>query len=97
MDKTFTVQIGNSDNKLTQKEWSDYVHELSKSLEYIGATIHFAGGSVNWSPWQNYCVVFCIENNITERFATFLNFMEPMKKKYRQDSIAVTEGITELL
>jgi hypothetical protein len=92
--KTATLQIGNSDDKLTQKEWSDYVNEISKTLEYRKIAIHFSGGSVNWAQWQNYAWVIALNE---EAISELLSQLCLIRKKYRQDSVAWTEGDTEFI
>lgn len=101
--KTITLQIGNSDNKLTQQEWSKFVNDIDYYLintmsHYI--KVHFSGGSNNSSPFQNFCWVFeknCIEiedyvlDTIKKQVSKFA------KEIYNQDSIAWTEGVTEFV
>lgn len=80
------IQIGNSDNKLTQQEWSNFVNETDNVLRYFGQ-FHFNGGSNSYQPWQNYCwVIECNEIVKLERE------LRKLVKKYKQDSIAVITG-----
>ena len=51
--ETVTIQIGNSDDKLTQKEWSSFVAWIEYDLKsMIGVEFHFSGGSANHTPWD---------------------------------------------
>ena len=101
--KTITLQIGNSDNKLTQQEWSRFVRDVNQYLngtmcKYI--TIHFSGGSHSYAPWQNYCWVFQKINTDIEDYVldTIKNQIAKFaKEEYKQDSIAWTEGVTEFV
>lgn len=101
--KTITLQIGNSDDKLSQRDWSYFVNEIDHYLNvtmsrYI--TIHFSGSSHSYAPWQNFCWVFQKLNDEIEQYVLD-NIKSQIvifaKEKYRQDSIAWTEGTTELV
>jgi hypothetical protein len=48
--------IGNSDDKLTQVVWSQFVRNVTAMVEAVaaeGAQVHFAGYSAPAQPWQN--------------------------------------------
>ena len=89
--KTVTLQIGNSDDKLTQKEWSRFTQEVGSAVSQFAAQIHFSGSSGTCAPWQNAAWVFAIEPlNDTELKAV----VTYLRAEYRQDSAAWTEGET---
>lgn len=48
---TVVVQIGNSNNKLSQKDWSCFVSEIDDLIKDYKVQIHFRGGSSWDSPW----------------------------------------------
>lgn len=92
--KTITLQIGNSDDKLSQRDWSYFVNEIDHYLNvtmsrYI--TIHFSGSSHSYAPWQNFCWVFQKLNDEIEQYVLD-NIKSQIvifaKEKYRQHSIA---------
>lgn len=90
---TYAVQIGNTDNKLTQQEWSDFVDAVERVILSKADMTHFNGGSAARAPWQNHCWVFDILGPLDY-------LRRPLKElamKYRQDSIAVTVGETEFV
>ena len=91
--KTVTIQIGNSDDKLTQLQWSNFVDAVDSAIAAFKGQPHFSGGSDNAKPWQNYCWVFLLEDDplITESFQRQL---ADVRAKYQQDSVAWTEGKT---
>lgn len=94
MAQTVTIQIGNTDNKLTQQEWSNFVMTIEKRLKTLGVTFHFSAGSATEAPWQNYCwVVEASELTV----ANIRNMLLVMTRWYDQDSIAMTVGQTELV
>lgn len=43
--KTYTILIGNSDNKLKQVAWADFVAGLAAIVKDFATTIHFSGSS----------------------------------------------------
>jgi hypothetical protein len=92
---TVTIQIGNSDNKLTQKEWARFINEALKEISDIWSNkIHFSGGSSAESPWQNYCwVVECDASRIND----LKESLSILGKQFNQDSVAFTTGETEFV
>jgi hypothetical protein len=93
MTMTITLQIGNSDDKLTQIEWSDYVKMMTSVVDAYKQELHFSAGSPTNSRWQNYCWVFTIENDNLVRDALYRQVYD-IRQKYKQDSAAFTEGKT---
>jgi len=55
---TVYISIGNSDDKLTQAEWSQYVVEIIARVVSIGHT-HGAWFSLPHTAYQNAC--WCVE------------------------------------
>jgi hypothetical protein len=92
--KTVTIQIGNSDDKLTQKEWSSFCEYIGFEIVRVAAHVHFSGASDTTAPWQNTAWVFEIEPSDIEplkgRIAT-------VRAEYQQDSVAWTEGDTSFI
>ena len=62
---TVVVQIGNSDDKLSQREWSEYVGDIQRVVGRWSEEIHFSGGSSFGAPWQNACWVLEVEDKRT--------------------------------
>ncbi len=92
--KTITIQIGNSDDKLTQKEWARYVHNVCESVACAASQIHFAGASPGENEWQNYCLVFNVH---PEREQSLREEVTSQREAHKQDSVAWTEGETEFI
>lgn len=88
-----TIQIGNTDNALTQQEWSLFCSQLRVMCANVGQ-IHFAGGSNPDSPYQNYCVCVDVTESELENFKTKIS---DLRLRFRQDSIAFTKGFTQFL
>lgn len=92
--KTITVQIGNSDDKLTQKEWSEFTLEVHESIMDYSNEIHFSGGSYFNAPWQNAAWIFTVSSQKTMPLRELLL---NAAVRFRQDSIAWTEGVTTFI
>ena len=91
--KTVTLQIGNSDDKLTQLEWATFIARVKDLLEETaGTVVHFFGCSYGIECWQNACWVFETENPIQ-----ICVEMKKLREKYKQDSVAWTEGGTAFI
>lgn len=92
--KTVVIQIGNTDNKLTQSEWSRFVHAVNCNLAdlRLDASVHFRGSPPGDAPWQNYCWVLTAEslNDLQGRLGRLAH-------AFHQESIALTVGDTEFV
>jgi hypothetical protein len=93
-NETLTIQIGNSDNKLTQSEWSEFVWAVRNILRGKANVIHFFGGSVNWAEWQNVCWVAEVP---FYRIPDLKEQLSEIGKAFKQDGVAVTVGVTEFV
>jgi hypothetical protein len=90
--KYCVVTIGNSDNKLTQREWSLFCTEVRTVVESYAKTVHFQGWSAPGSHYQNMCITF----EADERFnRTGLNVIKRslvhIAKTYNQNAIAFAQ------
>lgn len=92
--KTVTVQIGNSDDKLTQEEWSRFVQCVQIAIKTYGSQMHFRGGAAADAPWQNYAWVFAI---LPHRLRALRTELTNIGIKFRQESVALTIGKTEFI
>lgn len=90
---TVAIQIGNSDDKLTQKQWACFVLELRNLVENMGQ-IHFWGASANYEPWQNLC---CVAEFYENAIHTLKVRLTELRTKYEQDSAAVLIGETQFI
>lgn len=103
---TVYVSIGNSDDKLTQAEWSLFYEATDKALRSAASTVHGQWASDPTSPWQNACWCLTIVPNqqvitwageqkkqidwVRERLAQLAH-------TYCQGSIAWAEAVTEFI
>lgn len=81
------ILIGNSDDKLSQKEWSSFVREVNYAIRAGAKQIHFNGYSDNAAPFQNACWV-CEPDHLSD----LVGKLQEIRKAFRQDSIAIING-----
>ncbi len=89
---TVTIQIGNSDDKLTQREWSDYVTDVQFAIQNHGGDVHFSGGSPTDEVWQNFCFVCNVSR--PRDVDGLKQALRAVRLRFRQDSAAMTVGET---
>jgi hypothetical protein len=87
---TVVIQVGNSDDKLTQKEWADFVDEMNGIVTGT-LTMHFHGFCPGNMPWQNACWIGTGEEVAVKRM---LDRIKDCRSRFKQDSVAVTLGGT---
>jgi hypothetical protein len=92
---TWVIQIGNSDNKLTQQEWYAFVCDVDSILLSYATCTHFNGGSDSRAAWQNHCWVFQVDERNHD--ARILSELRGLCVRYNQDSIALIRGTTEFI
>ena len=88
---TVTLQIGNSDDKLSQAEWSNFFRDCHDCIIDHSEAVHFAAPSIGSALWQNGCFVAEISD---DDIAIFSLELTAIRMRYRQDSVAVTYGKT---
>ncbi len=91
------IGVGNSDDKLTQREWADYHREVDLAVHArlaAGATVHGHWLSDPAAPWQNAC--WCIEAKPSVAYKLKAD-LAVIAGRYRQDSIAWSEATTEFI
>ena len=90
------ISIGNSDDKLTQAEWSSFTHRIRSEINVWAKAVHGAWFSLPNAPWQNAC--WCVEFEKDVHAQEVREALTAARTEFRQDSIAwaaVTE--TEFL
>lgn len=93
--KTGVIQIGNSDDKLSQTDWAQFILDITLIVSRYRIHQHFNGFSAAESPWQNACWVIDIPD---DRHLEMLHVeMGTIAQKYKQKSIALTVGDTEFI
>ena len=85
-----TISIGNSDDKLSQKEYAMFVAAVDAVLAKVDSQLHFRGFSPGDTPWQN--AVWLVE--CTDIAAQVIREeLRGLAALFRQDSIFVLSGI----
>lgn len=91
---TVYVSIGNSDDKLSQQEWSRFVGEVDRIVRVAAARVHGAWLSPSAAPFQNAC--WCFEVTLTTARRLRVELVA-VGGRYRQDSVAWAVAETDLL
>lgn len=91
---SIAIQIGNSDDKLEQREWAAFVASVQGAVEQAASEIHFVGASGATAPWQNAAWIFECDGRAV---AVLRERLKEMREHWRQDSIAWTEGETRFI
>ena len=91
---TVVIQIGNSDNKLTQNDWAHFVASIRDEISRSVYRIHFQGGSDWDAPWQNACWVCEVR---PEQVEPLREAILKTRMQYKQESIAFLVGKTEFI
>ena len=89
--KTVVIQIGNTDDKLSQLMWSAFIHAVADKVYHRAKQVHFSGYSDPSETWQNAAWIFEISE---EESLRLWGEMKVLASLYNQDSIAWTEGNT---
>jgi hypothetical protein len=91
------ISIGNSDDKLTQRDWSTFLvetdivladREVRRDAAYQVLRRHGNWRSLPDDPWQNACWCVEVEDNAKEELQDELR---QIAQSYGQDSIAWAE------
>lgn len=90
------ISIGNSDDKLTQRDWSEFIASVRELLDWPDrVAIHGEWFSAPDKPWQN--ANWCIETRDDGARFLIRRELRKLAERYRQDSIAWTQGEVEFL
>jgi len=92
--KTVTILIGNTDNKLTQEAWYNYVKDIEFIVLTTAVSLEFFGGPAGWERWQNVAWVMITEES---KLDDLREKLKVVGKTYLQDSIAIVVGETEFI
>lgn len=91
---TVYISVGNSDDKLSQREWCEFWSAWRSRVLAYASQVHGDWASAPTAPFQNACL--CVE--ITAKAAGTLRAeLARLAGQYRQDSIAWAEAITEFI
>lgn len=91
---TVYVSIGNSDDRLTQAEWSTFADEVAYTVEIASSVVHGVWYSAPDSPYQNACICAEIPGTAMDRLRQDL---ADICADHRQESIALAIANTEFI
>lgn len=91
---TVYVSIGNSDDKLTQKQWSEFVLEVRCAVFGAATEVHGDWYSLPDAQFQNAC--WCIVMD-PDRHAALRASLTEIRRGYDQDGIAWSVAETEFV
>lgn len=91
---TLSVLIGNSDNRLTQMEWSGYAGKVNGLVRAWTYHTFFDGAPYTASQFQNHCWVFAIHKL---DYQDFEDELREIALQYEQESVAVVKGNTTMV
>jgi hypothetical protein len=86
---TVYASIGNSDDKLSQREWSEFVREMEHIVGRHASQVYGWWFSMPDAPWQNAVVAFLLDTHKADQVRAE---MSKLRAAYRQDSIAWAEA-----
>lgn len=92
--KTVLIQIGNSDDRLTQKLWSEYYSDVERLVDIYTEEVFFKGCALPNSQYQNAAFIVLLEEKDIDAFKKSL---QNVRRKYFQNSIAIQIGETEFI
>lgn len=91
---TAYISIGNSDDKLTQADWSAFYREINLAIRDVASAVHGQWVSEPASAWQNAC--WCAVINDFD-VAALKHKLSEIAGFYIQDTVAWAEATTEFL
>ena len=98
---TAVICIGNSDDKLTQHEWSEFVREVDGVVDKWRFNVYFRGFPESAARWQNACWVVDARDLAGEPGGMAVGVLRQelgiIAKRYKQDSIALILGDSEMV
>ena len=91
---TVYISIGNSDDKLTQREWSQFYDDVERLLGKSAVQTYGRWMSIPSDQWQNACWCVEIEDSDTQMIVDELS---RLAQRWRQESIAWAEAKAEFI
>lgn len=82
---TIYASIGNSDNKLTQQEWSEFFLVFNAAMTLVSDQIYGVWASRTTDRYQNACIAIRMKK---KHLAHLKNDLSEIAEDYKQDSIA---------
>lgn len=98
---TAVICIGNTDDKLSQSEWSQFVTDVDTLIDRWRFNVYFRGFPGSAERWQNACWVLDARDLFGEPAGMAVGVLRQelaiIAKAYKQDSIALILGDSEMV
>lgn len=91
---TVYASIGNSDDKLSQAQWSRFVEHFMALVHSHATQVHGEWYSAQQAPWQNACICFVLPETLV---GTLRERLTSLRQEYGQDSIAWAVATTTFI
>lgn len=88
------IAIGNSEGKLTQSGWSEFIHDVNTAARLLDGEIRGDWYSLPNARWQNAAFCYTIPSSSLEGLR---NDLKEIGEDWKQDAIALLVGETEFL
>ena len=89
------ILIGNSDDRLTQAQWANYVNTMRHQISRHVEEIHCESLTASDSSRQSACFVVSTMNTASK--SGLRSAVIQVRRQFNQDSVAWLEGKTELI
>jgi hypothetical protein len=89
------LSVGNSDDKLTQIEWANFITRIRADIVNAAHRVHGQWFSAPDSTWQNAC--WCLEFASEAEMKIARETIITIRRQYRQDSVAWATAETEFI
>lgn len=91
---TVYVSIGNSDDKLSQVRWGEYVTEMVECVREQASAVYGEWYSLPHSSWQNACIAVEVPEQNVKILRKYLTLV---RESFNQDSVAFAVAETEFI
>ncbi|MGH3783157.1 MAG: hypothetical protein ACRDZY_08375 [Acidimicrobiales bacterium] len=91
---TVHAAIGNSDDKLSQRDWSSYLEDFHLVMVTAATQVHGVWHSAPVSQFQNACIAAEVAPEALDGLRAALL---SLRRRHRQESVAFNVSETELV
>lgn len=99
--QTILIVIGNSDDRLKQAEWAQYINDVDDWIDWAeeapGVQVHGRWHSYPNTRWQNASWLLVVSAEAEYAVRRLREELPVLCDKYGQDSIAFVVGDTEFI
>lgn len=95
MNKTFYVTIGNSDDKLSQEAWSEFIDTTIHTIDTLTTGWEGQWYSSPISEFRNACFAFHLEDEAA--FEELKMDLNELREHFNQDSITLATAEVEFI